>query len=690
MTHPSSAPNLTVVTRGARAVLEALLPGCPLLIDLAAGAFDVHATVPADTALPASRADLERLALLLAALDRDFGPVLTELEGMPPDEAALVFNRRLVSDDDLLARALRLSRLAVAFDCVTRHHRELLSRQGYAPAVQDEILPLLRRVAGVAELVAEWRHAGLSCAETAARLWDVQSAIRELMRGKAAAAVSALAAEAGSAACRVALAAAQAVGQDLPLALKSLAEAARLRPDDAELAELRDAVTRVTGGARAVSAPAIRAGMTLDGWRLEAVLGAGGWGQVFRAARGERRAALKVMHPELSGDPVFAERFRREILTLAGLPAHPNLVRILDFGKDHGCWFFVMDLIEGTSLERYLQARGPLSAPQARRLFDAVADGLALVHERGIVHRDIKPSNILIRPDGSPVLVDFGIAGGDAALSALTRAGQSAGYTALFASPEQLRGRVVDVRSDVYSMAASLYYAVTYDAETRRGKAGDDFDGEDVSADLREVLAQGLSVRADRRQANAAELRAHLRVRKVIESAPPPAPAKLDAPANGNLLYLPLAEGASFGCWSVWLDGKDLFVLYRDPEATLCRDGKDLLALQLMTQQLVRVPLGYNGWWEYRTPKMEVGKVHTVYTRGHLEVCYMNYLLYRCLNDPRAPVHELPPGTFKADRWRCRVEGDRLTLGYDPDGVEIIFERDHPEWHAPGFKLKDR
>jgi serine/threonine protein kinase len=269
----------------------------------------------------------------------------------------------------------------------------------------------------------------------------------------------------------------------------------------------------------------------------------------------------------------------------------------------------------------------------------------------------------------------------------VTRAGQSGGYTALFASPEQLRGRTVDVRSDVYSLAATLYYALTYDGTERRGKAADDFEPDDVPPELREVLRQGLCPKAAKRHSGAADFRAHLQVTRIVEV--PPAP-RLLPPTNGNLLDLPLEEGCAFGRWSLWLDGRDLFALYREADMPLCREGKDLPELQRTTEELIRVPLGFNGWWEYRTPRTEAGKVHTVYSPGHLEVCYLNYLLYRCLNDPRAPRHEMPQGHFKAERWKVHVEATRLVLQYDPEGLQIVLERDSPHWYAPGYKLRDR
>src|SRR5205085_7976739 len=167
--------------------------------------------------------------------------------------------------------------------------------------------------------------------------------------------------------------------------------------------------TPVDRPAAAAAQPAL--GEVLDGWALERLLGRGGWGQVFRAGKGGRVMALKVMHAELSRDPVFVERFKREIITLARLGKHPHLVEIDTFGyaAEHSCWYFTMEWIDGVSLEQYLAKKGALTVEQAQRLFRDVADGLAVAHGRGVVHRDVKPANILLRADSRPVLVDFGL-----------------------------------------------------------------------------------------------------------------------------------------------------------------------------------------------------------------------------------------------------------------------------------------
>src|SRR5688572_18451222 len=105
------------------------------------------------------------------------------------------------------------------------------------------------------------------------------------------------------------------------------------------------------------------------------------------------------MHGELASDPLFVERFKREIMTLAKLGRHPHLVAIDGFGwaTSHACWYFVMEWIDGINLEKHLSRSGPLAWSEAQSLFGRLADGLASAHARGIVHRDIKPANILLR-----------------------------------------------------------------------------------------------------------------------------------------------------------------------------------------------------------------------------------------------------------------------------------------------------
>lgn len=174
----------------------------------------------------------------------------------------------------------------------------------------------------------------------------------------------------------------------------------------------------------------------------------------------DRPVAIKVLKSEYVGSDI-GFRFRREGRTAARL-SHPNIVQVYDAGEDEldgeNLSYIVMEHVSGGDLRDLISQRGTLSAAEVSNL-SAAAAGLAHAHERGVVHRDIKPHNILLDENGQPKLTDFGIA---RALDA-TRATQTGMYmgTARYSSPEQLKGEEITPKSDVYSLGATLYEAVT-------------------------------------------------------------------------------------------------------------------------------------------------------------------------------------------------------------------------------------
>lgn len=249
--------------------------------------------------------------------------------------------------------------------------------------------------------------------------------------------------------------------------------------------------------------PRVDAGMVLDGYRLESRLGSGGWGQVFLASKNGQMKALKVLHSELSRNPQVLERFKSEIKTLLKLPAHLNLVRVEDFGycQERACWYLVMEYIDGPTLDQYLRSSKTLNPEQIRRVFQPLAQGLGLAHKAGFVHRDIKPGNMMFRKsDQRLVLIDFGLANHE------TDAGkeQIDGKTLMFEAPEQLRGKPADARSDVYSLTATMHFAVQYAQADLRDP--DHFDSEKAPKSLRSVLAGGMETNPQRRFADGADL----------------------------------------------------------------------------------------------------------------------------------------------------------------------------------------
>ena len=507
--------------------LGTLLPGSPAVVELILGVLDcVHETAKDNVEFnsakmpAASAADLQRIEQVLDVLNGDMAALmaqLTQLEQVP-DFARKILETALATDDRCRQAAHRLEDLARRFDRLEEQNRQLLLGQNYQTNLLEDLLPLMRRVSGVMDFVRELHEEGLGLAAFSSRLHAFQNAAGAFGRGRIVESeplfLELAQAQPRSAATAIALAAAQEVTNDPPAAERSLARAVRLRPDDAELKELHRRATVLSRAATPSSRPAttsarlrLKAGDVLDGWRLEQMLGSGGWGQVYKASNGERVRAMKVMHPNLSRDPAFVERFKKEILTLAGLRGHPHLIAIEDFGyaTEAACWYFSMEFIDGLTLEQHLRKQGALPPSEACRLFFAVAEGLAAAHARGIVHRDIKPANILLRrPNDKPVLIDFGLA----ALvegTGLTETGRSAGYTALFASPEQLRGSVVDARSDVYSLAASFYYALLYDRPDVREPHL--FEPEQAPEALRQILTEALHSHPHRRTQTAIAFR---------------------------------------------------------------------------------------------------------------------------------------------------------------------------------------
>ncbi len=204
-----------------------------------------------------------------------------------------------------------------------------------------------------------------------------------------------------------------------------------------------------------------RVGRVLVGrYELQERIAMGGMAEVWRGVDRilSRPVAIKMLHPHLATDAVLVERFRAEALAVARL-SHPGIVSIFDTIKDNGLAAIIMELVPGNNLREELQQRGVLPIPQAVRVAAAVADALSVAHDADVIHRDIKPANILLCPDGRVMVADFGIAK-VTTTEALTVAGTMLG-TAGYLSPEQVEGRSIDERSDIYSLGVVLYEMLT-------------------------------------------------------------------------------------------------------------------------------------------------------------------------------------------------------------------------------------
>ena len=226
-------------------------------------------------------------------------------------------------------------------------------------------------------------------------------------------------------------------------------------------------------------------GRQLGVFTIEAPIGAGGMGEVYRArdTRLDRTVAVKILPRELAADANRRQRFQREARAIAGLN-HPNICTIHDVGHDEGLDYLVMELVEGETLAACL-ANGPLPLDQALTRAIEIADALDKAHRQGIIHRDLKPGNVMLAStragrthDAHVKLLDFGLArlmpsagGGSAAptdTTPMTEAGAVLG-TLQYMAPEQIDGRPADARTDIFAFGALLYEMLT----GRRAFAGD-------------------------------------------------------------------------------------------------------------------------------------------------------------------------------------------------------------------------
>jgi len=195
-------------------------------------------------------------------------------------------------------------------------------------------------------------------------------------------------------------------------------------------------------------------------YRLDERIAGGGMGDVWRGTDDVlgRTVAVKILLAALLDEPGFAERFRGEARTMATIN-HPGVVDVYDYGNENATAFLVMEYIEGDALSRTLSRVGRLTPARTMALMAQAADALHAAHEKGIVHRDVKPGNLLVRPNGTLVLTDFGIAR-SAAVGQLTAAGSVLG-TASYISPEQAAGQGATPLSDVYALGVVAYQCLS-------------------------------------------------------------------------------------------------------------------------------------------------------------------------------------------------------------------------------------
>lgn len=231
-------------------------------------------------------------------------------------------------------------------------------------------------------------------------------------------------------------------------------------------------VAAPTDDASSADEPQRSTGEMLGEFKLLRRLGKGGMAEVWLAEQTSlhRNVALKLLRHELTVDETYIKRFETEAKAAAGLN-HPNIVQVYVVGADRGQHFIAQEYVQGQTLRTLLRKKGPLEVPLALHLIRQVAAALQAASERGIVHRDIKPENIMITKKGEAKVADFGLA--QLTLSNeplhLTQEGTTMG-TPLYMSPEQVNGKPLDSRSDLYSFGVTCYHMLTgrppYQGET--------------------------------------------------------------------------------------------------------------------------------------------------------------------------------------------------------------------------------
>ncbi|HEX8106562.1 MAG TPA: serine/threonine-protein kinase, partial [Kofleriaceae bacterium] len=201
----------------------------------------------------------------------------------------------------------------------------------------------------------------------------------------------------------------------------------------------------------------------LGQYELVDVLGQGGMSVVFKGRHNltNQEVALKILPPELAAHSQVKSRFLEEAKALAALD-HPNIVHLYNFGQDGGYFVLAMQFVDGKTWERMIFQAQRLDWVTSCRIAIDVLRALEYAHGRGVIHRDMKPSNVLVRArDGVATVMDFGIAKMTTS-TRLTATGQTMG-TVRYMSPEQVRGQEVDLRTDIYSLGATLYESLVGD-----------------------------------------------------------------------------------------------------------------------------------------------------------------------------------------------------------------------------------
>ncbi|MEM7010127.1 MAG: serine/threonine-protein kinase [Verrucomicrobiota bacterium] len=283
----------------------------------------------------------------------------------------------------------------------------------------------------------------------------------------------------------------------------------------ARVFQLATPVSKTLRGGSAIWEPPPLAHLAhlLEGYEIQQLLGRGGMGAVYRGLQSSlnRSVAIKILPAELTDeDESFIDRFRREGEAMAAL-SHPNIVTIHDFGEtDADHCYLIMEFVDGLDLHQLIQ-RGELNQQRSLEIVSKVCDALEYAHRQGYVHRDLKPANILISKDGEVKLCDFGLAkvvapeeANAAPQPTLTQIGSIMG-TPDYSSPEQLDGREVDHRADLYSLGVIVYEMLT--GEIPRGVFVPPSEKTGVDERLDQLVRKAMMSEISQRYQSATEIR---------------------------------------------------------------------------------------------------------------------------------------------------------------------------------------
>jgi len=306
-------------------------------------------------------------------------------------------------------------------------------------------------------------------------------------------------------------------------------------------------------------------------YEIGGVLGRGGMAEVHRGRdlRLGREVAVKVLRSDLARDPSFQVRFRREAQAAASLN-HPAIVAVYDTGEDRTTTgatpYIVMEYVEGETLRDVIRREGHLSAERAMSLAADICGALDFSHRNGIVHRDVKPGNVMITPQGTVKVMDFGIARAVSDSAATMTSTAAVIGTAQYLSPEQARGESVDARSDVYSMGCLLYelvtgappfsgdspVAVAYQHVREDPRLPSSINPE-VPPELDAILLKAMSKNPANRYQSAAEMRNDL-LRALAGQRVEATPVMGDAEKTTILAAAPAGYGGGYGQDDGWDD----------------------------------------------------------------------------------------------------------------------------------------